>query len=253
MLTKSQRLGAALLFGIAFIAWIAYAVWPSRQPDLTHLNEPPAQKTYRSWEERKDSMRRADSLRYTQWAAERELRYDSFRIADSLRRMERRAELKHLRDSARVADSLWRDSIGLRYTMHEKRDTVIDLNHCDTTDLMYIRGIGRYTAMQIIRYREQLGGFYSPEQLKDEPFAKCHLDTLLLHFTADTTAIRTIDVNSCSIDELQRHPYIRYNQAKAIYALRRQRIRFQSLDDLRALPELTRDALLKIAPYLSFE
>ena len=55
------------------------------------------------------------------------------------------------------------------------------------------------------------------------------------------------------IDELQRHPYIRYNQAKAIYALRRQRIRFQSLDDLRALPELTREELLKIAPYLSFE
>ena len=197
ILSQSQRIGAAVLFGIAFVAWVTYAVWPSRQPDLSHLNTPPASKHYRSWEERKDSMRRADSIRYAEWSAEREQRYDSFRIADSLRRQERRAELKQLRDSARVADSLWRDSMGIRYTRHEKRDTILDLNHCDTTSLQLLRGVGRYTALQIVRYREQLGGYYSPLQLTDEPFAKCHLDTLLGCFIVDTAAIERIDVNFC--------------------------------------------------------
>lgn len=236
LLTREQRIGATILFGFALIAWIITAVWPSRnvspappspvQPDSTH-----SPKKYRTWEERKDSMRRVDSIRYAQWAAERQLRYDSFRIADSL----------------------WRDSVGWHYPKRIKKDTVIDLNHCDTTDLMYIRGIGRYTAIQIIRYREELGGYYSPSQLTDEPFARCRLDSLLASFTADTAELQRIHVNTCSIERLQRHPYIRFKQAKELYTHRRRQGRLSSVEDLRDLPYWTDDDLRRIAPYLSFE
>ena len=119
ILSKEQRIGAAVLLGIAFVTWVTYAVWPSRQPDLSNLSDPPYKKKGRSWEERKDSMRRADSIRYAEWSAERELRYDSFRMADSLRRLERREELVRLRDSAHIADSLWRDSLGIYFVRHE--------------------------------------------------------------------------------------------------------------------------------------
>ncbi len=251
LLSKDQRLGAAVLIGIALVGWLVVALWPSRQ---TITAPEPAEPTkHRSWEERKDSMRHADSVRYAEWAKEREQRYDSFRVADSLRRAELKAEWKVRRDSARVADSLWRDSMGIYFTKRIKKDTIIDLNHCDTTDLLYLRGIGPYTAIQIIRYREQLGGYASPAQLTDAPFAKCHLDSLLTSFTADSTAIVPIDVNTCSIDRLQRHPYLRYNQAKAIYTLRRKKVRLQSIDDLRALSELSEEDLQRIAPYLRFE
>lgn len=252
-LSKEQRIGAAILFGIAFVAWMAVAVWPSRQPDLPDLPDSPQQKKHRSWEERRDSMERADSLRYAEWAKQREQRYDSFRIADAKRREEWRIERQARFDSARVADSLWRDSVGMHYMPRIKKDTLIDLNHCDTTDLLFIRGIGSYSATQIIRYGEQLGGYYSPAQLLDEPLAKCHLDTLLAHFTADSSDIQTIPVNTCSTDALQRHPYLRYNQAKAIYTLRRQRVRLSSIDDLRALPELSDSLLIRLAPYLNFD
>lgn len=248
MLAKEQRIGLSIIFGFAVVVWIVMAVWPE-----TPKGEPAPKKKYRTWEERKDSMRLADSLRYAEWAAEREQRYDSFRVADSLRRVELKAQLKRLRDSARVADSLWRDSMGIHYVKRIKKDTILDLNHCDTTELQFIRGIGRYTAIQIVNYREQLGGYYSPTQLTDEPFAKCHLDSLLAHFTADTTVIRTINVNTCSTDALQRHPYLRFNQAKAIYTLRRQRIRLHSIDELRTLPELTDEDLTRLSPYLRFE
>lgn len=251
ILAKEQRIGAAILIGIALVAWIVVAVWPSRQT-VTHP-EPAPQKKHRTWEERRDSMDRADSIRYARYAAEREQRYDSFRVADAMRRAELKAQLKHLRDSARLADSLWRDSMGIHFTKRIKKDTILDLNHCDTTDLLYLRGIGQYTAIQIIRYREQLGGFYSPSQLTDEPFAKCHLDTLLAHFTADSAAIQQMDVNSCSIDRLQRHPYLRYHQAKAIYTLRRQKIHLRSINDLRTLPELSEEDIQRIAHYLRFE
>ena len=253
ILSKSQRIGAAVLFGIAFVAWVTYAVWPSRQSDLSNLSDPPYKKKGRTWEERKDSMRRADSIRYAEWSAERELRYDSFRVADSLRRLELKAELKLYRDSAHIADSLWRDSMGIYFVRHEKKDTILDLNHCDTTELQYIRGIGKYTAIQILSYRERLGGYYSPLQLTDEPFAKCHLDTLLAHFIVDTTVILPLPVNDCSIDRLQQHPYIRYNQAKAIYNLRRKRVKLSSIEELKVLPELTEEDIERFAPYMSFE
>ena len=251
MLSREQRIAAAILFGLAFVAWIAYALWPSRQ--VSGIPEPSAPAKHRTWEERKDSMRRADSIRYAQWAAEREQRYDSFCVADSMRRAEWKRIRQQRYDSFRIADSLWRDSVGWRYTRHVKKDTIIDLNHCDTTDLMYIRGIGSATAWQIMRYRNELGGFYSPEQLKDEPLKRFRLDTLTSHFTADPQDVQTIPVNTCSLDRLQRHPYLRYKQAKAIYTLRRNKIRLQSIDDLRALEELTEQDLQRIAPYLRFE
>lgn len=247
ILSHEQRIGAAILFGIALIVWIAMAVWPSQPTEKTN---PPKKK---SWAERRDSIRLADSMRYVQWKEERERQYDSAKLALKQRHEEWKTERQQLLDSMHIADSLWRDSVGWRFAKQVKKDTILDLNHCDTTELLYIRGIGRFTALQIIRYREQLGGYCSPEQLKDEYFSSLRLDTLLSHFIADTADVQTIPVNTCSIDRLQRHPYLRYKQAKAIYTLRRQRIRLQEIDDLQGLQELTEDDLRRIAPYLSFD
>lgn len=250
LLAKEQRIGAAVLCGIALIGWFIVAV----HPDRAETQDSPETPKKRSWAERKDSIRQADSLRYVQWKEEREARYDSFRLADSLRHAAWRAERQQRWDSMRTADSIWMDSVGIPYFLPRvKKDTVLDLNHCDTAELQLIRGIGRYTAVQIVRYRERLGGFYSPQQLTDEIFSKLSLDTLLHHFTVDTTAIRPIPVNSCSIDRLSRHPYIRYEQAKAIYHLRRSSLKINSLNDLRSLSQISESELQRIAPYLAFE
>ena len=150
-------------------------------------------------------------------------------------------------------DHEYQADLKIYFVKHEKKDTILDLNHCDTTELQFIRGIGKYTAIQILRYREQLGGYYSTLQLTDEPFAKCHLDTLLAHFIVDTAVIERMKVNECSTDRLQEHPYLRYNQAKAIYNLRRKKVKLSSIEELKVLPELTEEDIKRIAPYLSFE
>lgn len=249
ILAKEQRIGAIILFVIALGIWFGVALWQSRQ------TPPPAPipTGQRTWEQRKDSMRRADSSRYAQWTEEREQRYDSFRTANALRREAWKAEQQAYWDSCKQADSLWRDSVGWRYPKHIKKDTILDLNRCDTAELQLIRGIGRYTAVQIMKYREQLGGFYSPEQLTDEALAKLHLDTILPHFTANAQEIIQLPVNSWKAESLARHPYLRYEQAKAIYNLRRKQVRIHSIDELQALPEFTSTDLDRLAPYLSFE
>lgn len=252
LLSKGQRTGAIILLSLALAGWLIAALRTGRETESIPPREPNTHKL--SWEERKDSMRRADSARFAEWAAEREQRYDSFRLADSLRRAEWKAERKRLFDSSRIADSLWRDSVGWRFdAKHAKRDTILDLNHCDTSELQLIRGIGRYTAIRIVKYREELGGYYSPVQLGDEEFSKLRLDTLFAHFTADSSDVQTINVNTCPLEVLQRHPYLRYNQAKAIYTLRRKKVRLRSIEALREIKEMSEREIERVAPYLRFE
>ena len=248
ILAPEQRKAGAILLGLALVAWIVMAVWPVQEDEE---EKKPAKKP---WAERRDSIRQADSMRFVQWKADREAKYDSFFMADSIRHEQWKIERQARWDSMRKADSLWRDSVGMKsFAPRVKKDTILDLNHCDTAELQFIRGIGRYTAVQIVQYRERLGGFYSPEQLKDEVFEKLSLDTLLYRFTADVEAVQRMDVNQCSIDRLQRHPYIRYEQAKAIYTLRRRKVRLESIEDLRALPEMTEEEIQRVSPYLRFE
>ena len=248
ILAPEQRKAGAILLGLALVAWLVMALWPVQD------DEAEKKPTKKPWSERKDSIRQADSMRFVQWKADREAKYDSFFMADSIRHEQWKIERQARWDSMRKADSVWRDSVGMKYfAPRVKKDTILDLNHCDTAELQLIRGIGRYTAVQIVQYRERLGGFYSPEQLKDEVFAKLNLDTLLYRFTADVEAVQRMDVNQCSIDRLQRHPYLRYEQAKAIYNLRRKKVHLESIEDLRALPEMTEEEIQRVSPYLRFE
>lgn len=247
LLAREQRISAAVLFGLAMIVWFVVSLWPEKP-----VEEPP-KNTKKPWAERRDSIRRADSLRFEQWKADREARYDSFFRADSIRHEAWKIERQHRWDSMRLADSLWRDSVGIPHIRQIKKDTILDLNRCDTAELQLIRGIGRYTAIRIVQYRQRLGGYYSPSQLTDEFFDKLRLDTLLAHFTADPADIQLIPVNKASVDRLSHHPYLRYEQAKAIYTLHRKKIRITSIDDLRSLPELKEEDIRRLEPYLSFE
>lgn len=248
MLAKEQYIGAAILLLMAAAVWTFVIIYrPTPDPgqsdseltwqlqDSLRRDSIARAKARRDslrearWEHMKDSFRRLDDARFAAWTAERQARYDSFRLADSL----------------------WKDSVGWRFPRHLKKDTILDLNHCDTAELQFIRGIGRYTAQQIVRYRDELGGYHSPQQLTDEPFSKLRLDTVLQYFTVNPNDVRRMDVNTASADYLARHPYLRYAQAKAIYELRRKRTRLRSIDELQeaGIDSLT---ISKIAPYLRF-
>lgn len=163
-----------------------------------------------------------------------------------------------------LAIDRWRDSVRIaadsvpRYVSH-KRDTILNLRTADTTELKMIKGIGSYRAKQIIRYREQLGGFASVEQLREvkalQPLLKDSLstDSLLSHFFIDSVRVVPLKVNSMHVERLQRHPYLSFEQARAIYELRRKKIHLKHLDQLRTLDCLTEQDIQRLRPYLSFE
>ena len=167
--------------------------------------------------------------------------------------------IKQYRDSVRKSqmDSVRTDSLP-RY-ISPKRDTILNLRTADTTELKKIRGIGSYRARQIVRYRKELGGFVNTEQLREikalQPLLTDSLqaDSLLSHFWIDSIIIVPLQVNSCRAETLERHPYLSFEQAKAVYELRRKKIRLESIEQLRRLDCFTEEELRRVEPYLSFE
>ena len=162
-------------------------------------------------------------------------------------------------DTAALASSLGMcrvvsdtDTVITAYTPRIKRDTILDLNTADTTEFMLLRGVGRFTAMQIIRYRQALCGYYSTSQLYEiSEIANDRIDSLLPHLYADTSLITPIDVNRASVKQLYRHPYISYKQAEQLYDLRRRKLRLHSPDELSAV--FSPDERQRLLPYLRFD
>ena len=157
-----------------------------------------------------------------------------------------REEIDSLVDSVRV--------YSLPQWQKENKDTIINLRTADTTELKMLYGIGSYRARQIVRYREQLGGFVRVEQvLEAKGMEGVKADTLLQHLYMDSVIVKQIPINQISVQRLARHPYLRFEQAKAIYELRRRKIHLDSIQQLNELDCLSSETLEKIAPYLNFD
>ena len=136
----------------------------------------------------------------------------------------------------------------LRYPVKLKPTEHIDLNLSENSALKRVPGIGSYFAGRIVNYRQRLGGFYSADQLREiEDFP----EKAISYFNISNN-IRKINVNRLKLNELKRHPYINYYQAKAILNHRRLRGPLTSLNDLRLLEDFTAKDIERLSHYVEF-
>jgi len=128
-----------------------------------------------------------------------------------------------------------------------------DLNKADTLQLMKINGIGGKRSLRIIKFRDALGGFISPEQLKEV----YGLDSAVVNRLIKSSFIAAdfepdkININTSDENTLATHPYLTKAVARAIVAYRFQHGEFLGLDDLRKIHALDDESIQKIAPYLT--
>lgn len=167
-----------------------------------------------------------------------------------------RTEVDSLRMDSMGRDSLWRDTT--RYDsmpkwQHVKKDTILNLRTADTTELKLIRGVGSYRAKQIVRYRDALGGFVRVEQLREVEGMELVADSVMKHFVLDSANVKQLNVNSMGVRQLSRHPYLRFEDAKAIYELRRRKVKLDSIEQLYELETMSEETIKKVAPYLNFD
>lgn len=125
----------------------------------------------------------------------------------------------------------------------------ITLNGADTTMLKKVPGVGSGFARRIIRYGQQLGGYYSVEQLREiEGFP---VDAIP-YFVIGDIRLRKINVNKMSVNEMKQHPYLSFYQARAIEDYRRLNGPLKSLDDLRLHKDFPPEAIERLSPYVEF-
>ncbi|MFI5148375.1 MAG: helix-hairpin-helix domain-containing protein [Bacteroidia bacterium] len=140
------------------------------------------------------------------------------------------------------------------FNLKLKPGEVLDLNKTDSAGLLKVPCIGPAFASRIIQYRNRLGGFAWKEQLQevfgmDEARYQCMESYILL----ETKELSTIKINTASLDELKKHPYIRWNMARAIVNYRARHGRYKSIEDVKAIELADEDLIRRIKPYLSFE
>ncbi|MEO5908645.1 MAG: helix-hairpin-helix domain-containing protein [Ginsengibacter sp.] len=130
----------------------------------------------------------------------------------------------------------------------------IDINVADTAAYIALPGIGSKLSKRIIAFREKLGGFYSIDQvgetylLPDSTFQK-----IKKYLVLNSKAIKKLNINSATVDEMKSHPYIRYYLANAIFQYRQQHGNYNSIEEIKKIMPVTDDIYNKASPYLTIE
>ena len=145
----------------------------------------------------------------------------------------------------------WREDVPERASNKFRSLTKVDVNTADTALLRRVPGIGGKISEAIVTYRKKLGGFYSVEQLRE---LKIVSPELLEWFEVSSSPdIQRLNINKASFQALNSHPYISYEQTKALL----QYIRlYGKVKDEQAVVEtgiFTKEEVERLKPYLAFE
>lgn len=163
----------------------------------------------------------------------------------------------HISDDYRPASELFKNSEEqryerdtLKYPIKLKEGETVTLNIADTSTLKKVPGIGSAFARAIIGYGKRLGGYVSTSQLLEiSNFPRKSLP----YFKVDSTKIRKIKVNKLTLDQLKRHPYINFYQARTITDYRRLKGDLKSLDDLKLHKDFPEAERKRLEPYMDYD
>ena len=134
----------------------------------------------------------------------------------------------------------------------KKSTTVkIDINTAQVEDLQQLKGIGEGYAKRIIKYRNDLGGFISINQIQEVyGISKEIFEQIQPQLIQTSKAIQKININTADYKTLVSHPYIDSKRANAIIKYRNQHGDFKSVEDLKNIYAISAKVLEQIKPYL---
>ena len=137
----------------------------------------------------------------------------------------------------------------LRYPLKLKAGEHINLVTADTTQLKKVPGIGSGWARAILNYGKRLGGYVAVGQLQEiEGFP----EETLPYFSIANPQTEKINLNTATLAQLRKHPYVNFYQAKAICDYRRLKGKLTNLSQLHLLKDFTSEAIERLRPYVAF-
>lgn len=137
----------------------------------------------------------------------------------------------------------------LRYPVKLQPGQYVTLDDADTASLRKVPGIGRYYASRIVRYRNDLGGYVSVAQLSEIEGIP---EAALSYFRVTGGAVKKLNLNRLTLNELKHHPYINFYQARRIIDYRRLKGPLHGIDDLRLLKDFSQRDIERLRPYVEF-
>jgi DNA uptake protein ComE-like DNA-binding protein len=139
----------------------------------------------------------------------------------------------------------------LDFNRKENSHKLVELNQSTQEELEKVPGIGPFFAKQILKYKSQLGGFYSKLQLlevwkmDDEKYQK-----IQKYLFVDPQKVQKMNINQLSVEEFNSHPYLNWNQANSIVKMREQKKGFKQIDEIKQSVLISKELFEKIKPYL---
>lgn len=225
---------------------IGFGLKPWKVKNFLHYRE--AGKVFRSAEEMGDTYG---------WTAE-----DVERVASYVRVVEKYEKSGRSEKNEKYGkdENHWKDGKRWDERKDEKSErpsskfqmlTKVDVNTADTALLRRIPGVGAKISEAIVKYRERLGGFHSVEQLREIKIVSPEL--LEWMEVSSSSDIQKININKASFQALNSHPYISYEQTKALLQYVRL---YGKVKDEKALVEtgiFTKEEVEKLKPYIAYE
>lgn len=129
-----------------------------------------------------------------------------------------------------------------------------DINTADTAQLKQIKGIGAVLSERIVKFRDNLGGFYSIEQVKEVYGLREEVYQELAKYakTSKGFELKHININTADVNTLKSHPYIGYKNAQIIVNYRQQHGKFANAEELLKTKSIDEIQLNKLKMYLTF-
>ncbi len=129
----------------------------------------------------------------------------------------------------------------------------IDLNRCDTNDIMTVPGFGSKRAAKLVEYRDRLGGFYDLSQLQ-EVYVLKDMDTAYVaqYFRVSQDAVRRINVNEADYAEMVKHPYFDAYLTRTILNYRSKHGNIGSMEELQQVTHAYPELMRRLRHYVSF-
>lgn len=135
-------------------------------------------------------------------------------------------------------------------------DEPLELNRADSAALRSVYGIGEKSVMEIIRYRERLGGFHRVEQLAEvRGVTEANYEKILQQIWCDSFQIQKIDINFAPAERIKEHPYVAPRTFRKLISKRQQRKSKGGWSTVEEMVEeniLTPDEAQRLRPYLRF-
>jgi DNA uptake protein ComE-like DNA-binding protein len=189
-----------------------------------------------------------DSLIAVQEEALRKERYEAEKKTAPISVTEQKPESHKPKKTYQV--SQYTENESKSYPKEVKSIPILDLNQADSSALVALPQIGEVMASRIHRYRSRLGGFVSMEQLYEiRGMDTARFEAIKPYIILEANEITKINVNQDEFKALLRHPYLEYEQVKAIV---NHRERKGLIKDWTQLNGIVGDVNPRLKEYISY-